>query len=141
MSDEHADKISDLSKQVDASNKPITDTRVVKGINHLSVGVVSVDPDIIGVGIIGQVITQGVSSGRTSIVKNIVTDISSDSSKKLFETNTLQLNALQSETLIIGSQDESMKSTNRIICMPSDSRNMRGNRISRIDTPRVNKNI
>ena len=52
-SDEHADKISDSSKQVDASSKPITETHIVKGINNLSVGVVSVKPSVIGVGIIG----------------------------------------------------------------------------------------
>ena len=51
-SDEHADKISDSSKQVDASNEPITDTHIFKEINNLSVGVVSVDPAVIGVGII-----------------------------------------------------------------------------------------
>ena len=71
-------------------------------------------------------------SGRKSIVKNIFTDISSDSSKQLFETNTVQLNSLQSETLVIGSQDESMKITNRIISTLSDVRN-------RIDTPGVKK--
>ena len=46
-SDEHADTISDSIKQVDASNKPITDTRILKGINNLSVGVVSVKPAVI----------------------------------------------------------------------------------------------
>ena len=78
-------------------------------------------------------------SGRTRIVKNIVTDISSDSSKQLFETNTFQLNSLQTETLVTGSQDESLKSTNMIISTPSDGRNIRGNRISRIDTLGVKK--
>ena len=34
-SDEHPDTISDLSKQVDASDKPITDTNIFEGINHL----------------------------------------------------------------------------------------------------------
>ena len=34
-----------------------------------------------------------------------------------------------------------MKRTNRIKSTPSDGRNIRGNRISRIDTPIVNKNI
>ena len=133
--------MSDSSKQVDASNRPITDTHIVEGINNLSVGVVSVKPAVIGVGIIGQVITQGAISGRTSIVKNIVTDISSDSSKQLFKANTFQLNALQSETLVIGSQDEYMKSTNRIISTTSDSKNIRENHISRIDTQGVNKNV
>ena len=35
MFHEHADTISDSSKQVDASNKPITYTHIVKGINNL----------------------------------------------------------------------------------------------------------
>ena len=57
------------------------------------------------------------------------------------EKTTFQLNSLQSETLVIGSKDKSMKSTNRIISTPSDSRNIKGNRISRIDTPGVNTNV
>ena len=100
-----------------------------------------VEPAVIGVGIIGRGITQGVISGRTSIVNNIITDISLDSSKQLFETNTFQLNLLQSETLVIGLQDESKKITNMIISTTSDSRKIRGNFISRIDTPIVNKNV
>ena len=52
-SDEHADTISDSSKQVDTSNKPIKDTHIFDGINNLSVGVVSHEPAVIGVGIIG----------------------------------------------------------------------------------------
>ena len=61
--------------------------------------------------------------------------------KHLFETNTFQLNLLQSETLVIGPQDKYVKRTNMIISTPSDSRNISGNRISRIDTPGVNKDI
>ena len=114
-SDEHADTISDSSKQVDANNKPITDTHIVDRVCNLSVGVVSVEPAVIGVVIIGQGITQGVISRRTNIVNNIITDILTDSSKQLFKTNTFELNSLQSETLVIGPQDESMKITNRII--------------------------
>ena len=91
-SDEHADTFSDSSKQVDASNKPITDIHIVEGVNKLSVVIVSVEPPVIGVVIIGRGITQVVISGITSIVKNIATDISSDSSKQRFETNTFQLN-------------------------------------------------
>ena len=68
-------------------------------------------------------------------------DILTNSSKQLFETNMFQLNSLQSETLVIGPQDESVKRTNRIINTPSDSRNISGNRISMIDTPGVNKDI
>ena len=108
-SDEHGDTISDSSNQVDASNKPITYTHIVEGVNNLSVGIVSFEPAVIGVGIIGRGTTQGVISGRTSIVKNIVTDIPSDSSKQLFEMNTFQLNLLQSKTLVIRLQDKSMK--------------------------------
>ena len=63
-SDEHTDTISDSSKQVDASNDPIKDTHIVEDINNLSVGIVSVEPAVIGVGIIGQGITQGVIRGH-----------------------------------------------------------------------------
>ena len=108
-SDQHADTLSDSSKQVDASNKPITYAHIVERVNNLSIEIGNVKPAVIGVGIIGRGITQCVISGRTSIVKNIVTDISSDSSKQIFETNTFQLNSLQSETLVIGLQDENMK--------------------------------
>ena len=80
-SDEHADTISDSSKQVGASNKPITDTHIIEGVDNLSLGIVSVKPAVIGFVIIGRGITQDVISGRTIIFKNIVTDIFSDSSK------------------------------------------------------------
>ena len=106
--DEHADTISDSSKQVDSSNEPITDTHIVEGINNLSVEVVSVDPTVIGVGIIGQ----GVINRRG---RNIVMNILTDSSKQLFETNRFQFNSLQSDTLVIGTQDKSVKITNKII--------------------------
>ena len=43
--------------------------------------------------------------------------------------------------LVIGLQDESMKITNRIMITPSDGRNIRGNSISMIDTPGVNKDV
>ena len=104
-SDEHKDTISDSGKHVDASTKPITDTHIVKGVNNLSVVIISVEPSVIGVGIIGQGITQVVISGRTSIVKNIVTDISLDSSKQHFKMNKFQLDSFQPETLVIGLQD------------------------------------
>ena len=48
-SDDHADTISNSSKQFDTSNRPITDTHIVEGINNLSVGVVNVELAIIGV--------------------------------------------------------------------------------------------
>ena len=53
-SDEHADTISDQSKQVDTSYKQITDTHIIEGVNNLSVGIVTVEPAVIGVGIIGR---------------------------------------------------------------------------------------
>ena len=56
-SDEHVDTISDSIKQVDASNKPIKDTHIVDRINNLSVGVISIEPAVIGVIIIGQGVT------------------------------------------------------------------------------------
>ena len=55
--------------------------------------------------------------------------------------NTFQLDTLQSEALVIGPQDKSVKRNDRIICMPSDSRNIRGEHISMIDTPGVNEDI
>ena len=140
-SDEHTDTISDSSKQADASNKPITDTHIVEGIITLSVGIVSVELTVIIVRIIGQGTTQGIINVRTNIGSNIVMDILTNSSKQLFETNTFQLNSLQSETLVIGLQDESVKRTNRIISTPSDSRNISRNLIIRIDTPGVNKDV
>ena len=88
--DEHADTISDSSEQVDASNKPITDTHIVEGINNLSVRIVSVDLTVIGVGIVGQGITQGIINGSTNIGSNIVTDILTNYSKQLLEKNTFQ---------------------------------------------------
>ena len=136
-SDEHADTISDSIKQVDASNEPMKDTHVFDGIDNLSVRVGSVDPAVIGFGIIGQGITQGVINRGTNIGINLVTDVLMNSRKILFDTNTFQLNTLQSETLVIGPQDESVKNNNGIICTRSDSRKIRGEHISRIDTPEV----
>ena len=125
-SDEHADTISDSRKQADASNDPMRDTHIVDKINNLSVEVVSIEPSVIRVGIIGRGITQVVINGGTNIGSNLVTNVLTNYSKILFDTNTFQLNTLQSETLVIEQQDESVKIKNRIICMPSDSRNIRG---------------
>ena len=111
-SDEHADTISDSSKQVDTNNEPIKDTHIFEGIIN---GIVSVEPAVIRFRIVGQGITQGVINGDTSISSNIVTDILTDSSKILFKTNTFQLNSLQYETPVIRPQDESVKRKNRII--------------------------
>ena len=125
-SDEHVYTISDSSKHVDTSNDPIKETQIVDGINNLSVGFVSFEPAVIGVGIIGQVITQGVINGGTNIVINLVTNVLKNSSNILFDTNTFQLNKLQSETLVIGPQNESVKINNGIMITPSDIRNIRG---------------
>ena len=70
-SDDHADTMSDLNKQVDASNKPITDAHIVDIFRNLSVWIVSVNPAVVGVGIIVWGITQGVITGGTIIFKNI----------------------------------------------------------------------
>ena len=51
--DEHVDTISDSSKQVDTSNEPIKETHIVEKVSNLSVRIVSVEPAIIRVGIIG----------------------------------------------------------------------------------------
>ena len=96
--DEHADTISDSRKHVDTSNEPIKDTHIFEGIIN---GIVSVEPAVIRFGIVGQGITQGVINGDTSISSNLVTDVLTDSSKILFDTNTFQLNTLQSETLVV----------------------------------------
>ena len=45
--DEHVDTISDSRKQVDARNDPIKETHVVDKISTLSIGVGSLDPDVI----------------------------------------------------------------------------------------------
>ena len=68
-------------------------------------------------------------------------DISVDYIRQMSETNTFQLNSLQPETLVIGLQDKFMKIMNRIISTPIDVRNIRGNHISRIDTPGMTKNV
>ena len=140
-SDEHVDTISYSSKQVDASNKPIKKTHIVDKVCNLSVGVVSEDPAVIGIGIIRNGITQGVINGGTNIVRNLVTNVLTNFSKIIFDTNTLQLNMLQSEAFMIGMHDKSVESNRKIICTSNDSRNIRGEHISRIDTPGVNEDI
>ena len=114
-SGEDVDRISDSIKQVDASNEQIKETQIFDGINESSVGVVSINPAVIGFRTIGQGITQGVINGGTKIGSNLVTNVLTNSSKLLFDTNTFQLNTLQSEALVIGMQDESVKSNSRII--------------------------
>ena len=114
-SDEQVDTISESRKQVDASNETIKETHIVDRINSSSVGVVSFEPAVIRVGIIGQGITQGVINGDTNIGSNLVTNVLTNCIKILFDTNTFQLNTLQSEALVIVPQDESVESNNRTI--------------------------
>ena len=114
-SDEHVDTISGSNDQVDAINEPIKETHIVDGINNLSVGVVSVQPAVIRIGIIGQGITQGVINGVKNISSNLVTNVLTKSSKRLFDTNMFQLNTLQSKAFVIGPQDYSVESNRKII--------------------------
>ena len=129
-----------MSKHVEASKEPITDTKLFDRVCNLSVGIVSVKPASVGFGIIGRGITQGVISGETSIVKNAVTDVLTDSSNMIFKTDTFPLNPFKSQTLVIASQDESTLSSNRIVRTSSDIGNSRIDHGS-IGTPIVNKNI
>ena len=76
--DEYEDEISESDKNVEARKEPITDTCV----RNTSVGIVNVKPAAVGVGIIGRGgrgITPGMISGGTIIVKDIVTDVLTDS--------------------------------------------------------------
>ena len=122
------------------SKEPITDNHV----RNTSVGTTSVNPDVIGVGIIGRGgrgITQGMINGRTCIISsNIVTDILTDSSKMIFKTITFPLNPFKSQTLVIASQDESTLSINRILRASSDIGNSKIH-YGRFGTPILNENI
>ena len=138
--DEYKDEISDLSKQVEASKEPITDTHVC----NTSVGIISVDPAVIGVGIIGQRgcgITQGMINRGTGIFKsNVVTDVLTDSSKMIFKTDTFPLDPFKSQKLAIALKNEPTLSCNNIVRASSDVGNDRIDH-GRIGTPIVNKKI
>ena len=118
-SDEHEVEISYSSKQVEASKYPITDTHSVDRVSNLSVGVVSVNPAVTVVVIIGRGgcgITQGIINGGTCIISsNVVTDVLTDTNKMVFRTDTFPLNPFKSQTLVIASQDESTLSSNSIV--------------------------
>ena len=139
-SDEHEVEISDSSKQVEASKEPIIDTHVC----NTSVGTTSVDPDVIGVRIIGRGgrgITRGMINGGTGIISsNVVTGVLTDSRKMVFKRDTFPLNPFKSQTLVISLQDESTMSSNRVVRMSSDIGNSRIDH-GRIGTPIVNENI
>ena len=113
--DEHVDTISDSNKQVDARNEPIKETHIVDKVRNLSVGVVSHEPAVTGIGIIRHGITQGIINRGMNIVSNLVTNVLTNSSEILLNTNSSCLNTLQSEAFVIGSQDESVKSNRKII--------------------------
>ena len=122
-SDEHVDTISDSRKQVDARNDPIK-THIFDGISTLSIGVGSLDPDVIE--IIGQ--------GSIPLSMNLVTNVLTNSSEQLFNKNSSRLNTFQSKAFVIGSQDEIVEGNRNIILMSCDSRNRMGIH-SRIGTP------
>ena len=102
---EYEDEISDSNKKVEASKEPIADTHVC----NTSVGIVSVKPAAVGVGIIGQGgrgITQGMIIGGTGIIKsNVVTDVLTDSSKMILRTDTFPLDPFKYQTLVIALQN------------------------------------
>ena len=102
-SDEQKFEISDSSEQIEASKEPITDTHIGDRFRNLSVGIVSVKPAAVRVEIISWGITKGVIIGGTSIVKNVVTDVLTDSSKIIFKTDKFPLNPFNSQTLVIAS--------------------------------------
>ena len=99
--DEYEDEISDSDKKSEARKEPIKNNHVC----NTSVGTTSVDPAIVGVGIIergGRGITQGMISGVTSthsIVKDVITYVLMDYSKMIF------VDPLKSQTLVIVSQN------------------------------------
>ena len=74
-------------------------------------------------------------SGGTSIVKDFITDVLTDSSKMIFP-----LDPFKSQTLVIASQNKPTLSCNRILRASSDIGNSRIDH-GKIGTPIVNKNI
>ena len=74
-------------------------------------------------------------SGGTSIVKNVVMDVFTDSSKMI-----VPLDHFKSQTLLIASQNETTLGCNRIRRASSEVGNSRIDN-GRIGTPIVNKNI
>ena len=77
---EHVDTIIDSIKQVDARNNPIKETNIVDVISTLSIRVGSLEPAVIGIGIIGQGSTQIITNSDTKIGTNLVTNILTNSS-------------------------------------------------------------
>ena len=138
--DEHVDAIIDSIKQFDARNYPIKETHIIDGSSALSIRVLSVEPAIIGIGIIRQGSTQIITNSNTNIGSNRVTNVLMNFSEQFFDTNSSRLNTFQSEAFVIGLQDEYVEGYRKIICRSCDSRNIRGDH-SRIGTPGVNEEI
>ena len=78
--------------------------------------------------------------GGTIIVKDVATDVLTDSSKIVFRTDVFPLDPFKSQTIVIALQNEPTLSCNRIVCASSDIGNSRIDH-GRIGTPIVNKNI
>ena len=96
--DEYKDEIINLDKNTAARKEPIPDTHV----RNTSVITTSVDPAVVGVGIIirgEHGITQGMISGGTIIVKDVITYVLTDSSKMI-----INLDPFKSQTLMIAMQ-------------------------------------
>ena len=80
-------------------------------------------------------------NGRTGIISsNVVTDVLTDSSKMIPNTNTFPLNPFKSQTLMIASQNKLTLSCNRIVRVSSEIGNSRIYN-GRIGIPTVNKHI
>ena len=78
--------------------------------------------------------------GGTIIVKDVATDVLTDSSKIVFRTDVFPLDPFKSQTIVIALQNKPTLSCNRIVCASSDIGNSRIDH-GRIGTPIVNKNI
>ena len=79
-------------------------------------------------------------SGGTIIVKEVVTDVLTDSSKMIFKTDTFSLDPFKSQTLIIASKNKPTLNCNKIVRTSSDIENS-GINHGRIGTPIVNKKV
>ena len=90
--DEHVDTISYSRKQVDSRNDPIKETHIVDRVRNLSVGVRSLDPAVIAIGIIRQGSTQINTNLVMNIGTNLVTNVLTNFIEQLFNTNLSRLN-------------------------------------------------
>ena len=144
------DEIIDSSEQVEASNKPITDTRIFDRVCNLSDGPISVKPDVAGVGIIGQEgrraisggsITQGMIHGETIIISsNVIMHVLTDSSEMILKSDSFPFYPLKSKTLVIAPLTEPFLTCDRDVRAPSEIGYSRPEHSS-IGTPFLNKKI